>query len=146
MRPQTIIIVTINAIVILSLGVCYLEGLKFLLSEISFEFSSLQPWPAYLKMSVTGGSAFVSCVVIFLFNRFVTRQNMIHLGISCSMFAYGYFMVWKVWPKVLQLVVSVLVTPYSLFAMLSFIGLPLLFGYLLRNNSMRGLGLILEGK
>ena len=142
MRIPAPIIITLNLLVIVGLGICYLELVKFLLTEISFSLASEQPWPFYLKMMTTGGSALISCIAVFLFNRFITRQNMLHLGISCSIISFSFFIVIRGWPNFIPLIVSVLMTPYSLFAMSSFIGLPLLFAYVLRNQPMHGFSLV----
>ena len=141
--PRPVVIV-LNLLVVVGLGVCYIEGLRFFLLEISLALSSLQPWPFYLKMAVTGSSALATCIVIFVFNRFVTRQDMIHLGMCCSLFAFTYFIVVRGWLDIVGFIVSVLTTPYSLFAMTAFIGLPMLFAHLLKNKSMRGFGLVFE--
>jgi hypothetical protein len=141
--PRPVVIV-LNLLVVVGLGVCYIEGLRLFLKEISLALSSLQPWPFYLKMAVTGGSALATCVVIFVFNRFVTRQDMLHLGICCSLFAFVYFIVVRGWLDIVGLIVSILTTPYSLFAMVAFIGLPMLFAHLLKNKSMRGFSLFFE--
>ena len=141
--PRPVVIV-LNLLVVVGLGVCYIEGLRFFLKEISLALSSLQPWPFYLKMAVTGGSALATCIVIFVFNRFVTRQDMLHLGICCSLFAFVYFIVVRGWLDIVGLIVSILTTPYSLFAMVAFIGLPMLFALSLKNKSMRGFSLVFE--
>ena len=141
--PRPVVSV-LNLVVVAGLGVCYIEGLRFFLTEISLALSTLQPWPSYLKMAVTGGSALAACIMIFVFNRFVTRQDMLRLGICCSLFAFVYFIVVRGWLDFVALIVSVLTTPYSLFAMVAFIGLPMLFALLLKNKSMRGFSLVFE--
>lgn len=141
--PRPVVFV-LNLLVIIGLGACYIEGLRLFLAEITLALSSLQPWPFYLKIAVTGSSALATCIVIFVFNRFVTRQDMLHLGMCCSLFAFTYFIVVRGWLDIVALIMSVLTTPYSLFAMAAFIGLPMLFALILRNKSMRGFSLVFE--
>src|SRR5210317_2167106 len=141
LRP---VVLVSNLLLVAGLGACYIGVLRFFLREISLALLSLQPWPFYLKIAVTGGSALAACIVIFVFNRFVTRQDMFHLGISCSLFAFVYFIVVRGWLDIVGLIVSVLTTPYSLFAMAAFIGLPMLFALLFRNKAMRGFALFID--
>lgn len=56
------------------------------------------------------------------------------MGLACSAAAYGYFYVFNIWPHVYS-VISVFMTPYSLFAFLGFVILPGVTGAVIRRQA-----------
>lgn len=132
MTVRTSVIYLANTIVILALAVCYLELLKFIIAKGVAIIKLPEPWSNPMKMAFTGTAAFFSCAGIFIFNRFVTRQNMRHVGYASAVVTFVWYYVWRAGEAgILAHIVGVVMTTYSLFAMLAFVGLPLVFGWFL---------------
>ena len=126
-------------LLIAGLGAAYLLGLRLVLRELSLALATFQPWPIHLNISVAIVAALAAGGGVFAFNRFVTQQYPIHLGICCSVFAFAYFIVVRGWLDLVSYLGSVLATPSRLLSMMAFIGLPLLLGFALRKWRSRGI-------
>lgn len=124
---------TIDLIVILALGVCYVELLRYTMDTVIFEFGDMMK--SYSKMLLTGCSSFFASLVILLANKFVTRKNSIYTGIGLSAAAFYYFYVYKASFSVLNHIYLVFTAGYSLFAFVAFLGFPLLLGLALNQFS-----------
>ena len=127
-------------LLIAGLGACYLQGLRLALRELSLLLTAYQPWPVYLNIAVSVSAALAASGTIFAFNRFVTRQNTLHLGTCCALFAFVYFILVRGWLDLASYAISVLNTPARLLAMVAFIGTPLVFGLVLRKRGSRIIG------
>ncbi len=84
-----------NLIIVLAMGVLYVEGLKFSMSKYISVFGDA--YSTVTKMSATGTATFFSLIVIFVGNKFITRQNFKCLGLACGFVALIYF--YQVHPK-----------------------------------------------
>lgn len=126
-HAKELLINTANIATLIALGVCYPRiiqfGLSLLYSHSPKVLSSAE------KMMLTGAAAAIAIAVVFLFNRLVTRQSMMWLGLSCGALAFSYFYIIKFWPDPYQAIL-VLFSSYSLFALLAFTIAPVLVGVL----------------
>jgi hypothetical protein len=92
---MTYIFKLINFIVLLAIGVLYVEGLKFSMAKYISVFGDA--YSTLTRMSVTGTATLLSLIVIFVGNKFITKQNFKWLGLACGFVALIYF--YQVHPK-----------------------------------------------
>lgn len=64
-----------NAVVIVSLGICYLQLLNFFIAQL-YSFV-VEPSSTLVEVAHTGTSAALAMAIIFAVNAYVTRQNML---------------------------------------------------------------------
>lgn len=118
---------TANIATLIALGVCYPQAIQFGLSLLAGYFP--QALSSAEKMMLTGTATAIATVAVFLFNRLVTRQSMVWLGLSCGLVAFLYFYIIKFWPDPSRAVL-VLFSSYSLFALFAFTITPVFVGVL----------------
>ena len=127
------LLLCVNAIVIVALGICYLELLKFLLAMGSIIIP--EPSSPLVKFFHTGSTAVLSMAIVFTFNAFVTRQSMLRLGQCCGLVAFIWFYVIRAESEsTIGLVFSSLLFAYSAFALLAFTVGPIALGYFLNKG------------
>jgi len=133
MAWKRILFLWANAIVIVALGICYLELLKLFLAKGSAIIS--EPSSSLMKMALTGSTAALSMAIIFTFNAFITRQSMLRLGQCCGLIAFIWFYVVRAeGQSTIGLVFASFLFVYSAFAMLAFTVGPVALGYLLNKR------------
>ena len=121
-----------------------MQLLRSTLSLVASRFPQALSSPE--KMMQTGMSAAISITLVFVFNRLVTRQNMLGLGLSCGAMAFIYFYIVRAWPHLYAAYLA-LFHAYSLFAMLAFTVAPVVVGALWhRRRKLPGLHLLLNPK
>ena len=117
---------TLNVVVIVSLGVCYVWLLRLIMTQYIQNFGDV--FSSQGKMTLTGLSALLAISAVLIFNFLLTRKNSVWIGISSSVMAFCYFYIHKAIDGVIAHIVMVFMTPYSLFAFCAFLGIPLLLG------------------
>src|SRR5690606_26876446 len=141
-RAKRLMITVANVITSVAVGICYVQLLRSALSLVASHFPQALSSPE--KMTQTGIAAVISIALVFTFNRLVTRQNMLGLGLSCGAMAFIYFYIVRAWPHLYAAYLA-LFHVYSLFAMLAFTVAPVVVGALWhRRRQLSGLHLLLS--
>lgn len=135
MRLKKPFLMCSNAVVIVALGICYLQLLKFFIAQLYplvIESSS-----TLVKIAHTGASAVLAMTIVFAANAFITRQNMLRLGQSCGLAAFIWFYVVRAeGQSTISLVITSLMFAHSLFAMAIFTLGPVAVGYYLNKRRL----------
>jgi len=132
-RLKKLFLVCANAVVIVALGICYLQLLKFFIAQLYPLV--IEPSSSLVKMAHTGTSAALAMAIIFTANAFITRQNMLRLGQACGLAAFvWYYVVRAEGQSTIGLVISTFMFAYSLFAMVAFTLSPVAIGYYLNKR------------
>lgn len=140
-RGKELMVTAANVLTLIALGVCYVQMLQFMLTYLVRNFPHVISSPE--RMMVSGTSTAIAITVVFIFNRLVTRQNMLGLGLSCGLTAFIYFYIVRSWPHLYTAVLAIF-SSYSLFALLAFTVAPVLVGLLWhRKRALSGFRLLL---
>ena len=133
MRLKKLLLLFVSALVIVSLGICYLLLLKFFIAQL-YSFV-IEPSSTLVKMAHTGTSAALAMAIIFTANTFITRQNMLRLGQACGLAAFvWHYVVLPGGQSTIGLVVASFMFSYSLFAMVAFTLGPVAIGFYLNKR------------
>ena len=124
-----------NLVVCLALGACYVRLLSYIMNKYLLTFGNL--FEPFHRILLTGTSAFVASTFIIIGNNFVTRQNSIYVAIASSTMAFCYWYIVKSEYSVLVHIFMAVTTPYSLFAMMAFLGFPIVVGIALNNSRQK---------
>ena len=123
----------LNVIVVLALGLSYLELLKFVMTGyVSYVGNQTE---SHQKMIMTALCSLFSAATVSALNAFITRRSPLLVGASSAVFAFSYFYIIRSDDRnVIVHIYSILMSGYSLFAMVVFIGMPLIIGYVLNKR------------
>ena len=133
MRLKKLFLKCANAVVIVSLGICYLLLLKFFIAQLYSLV--IEPSSTLVKIAHTGASAALAMGIIFTANAFITRQNMLRLGQACGLAAFvWYYVVHAEGQNTIELVIASFMFAYSLFAMVAFTLGPVAIGFYLNKR------------
>ena len=140
-RAKALLISVSNMVTWLALGALYSQFLQSVLSFLAHR------WPQVMssaeKVLLTGTSAAIAIAAVFAFNRLITRQSMLGVGVCCGLMAFVYFYIVRSWPD-LWTVFLVTSSSYSFFALLVFTIAPALVGLLFhRTCKLSGLHVLL---
>ena len=141
-RTKELLISISNVATWLALGVCYSQLVQSAMSFLYRRWPEEVIFPAE-KMLLSGASAAIAIATVFAFNRLITRQSMLGVGICCGLMAFVYFYIIRSWPEVLIIVLFPFT--YSFFALLMFTVAPILAGLLFhRACKLSGLHVLLS--
>lgn len=122
-----------NWLVIASLAICYVQLLRYFLAQSVPITMPYEPMTSLGKILVTGTVSILANLAIFAFNAFITRQNMNKVGIGCALSAFAWY--YLINPGFdLAAMIYVILTTYSLFAMLAITATPIAVGYVLNKR------------
>jgi hypothetical protein len=133
MRLKKLFLITLNAVVIVTLGICYLQLLKLFIAHLYPLVN--EPASTFVKIAHTGSSAALAMAVIFSVNAFITQQNMLRLGQACGVAAFIWFYVVRAeGQSTIGLIFASFMVAYSLFALVAFTLGPVAIGYFLNKR------------
>lgn len=133
MRLKKPLLICANALVIVALGICYTQLIRFFLAQLYPLV--LEPSSALVKIAHTGTSAALAIAIVFTANAFITRQNMLRLGQACGVVAFVWFYIVRAeGQSTIGLVIASLMFAHSLFALLAFTLGPVIVGAYLNSR------------
>ncbi len=133
MTLKKLFLISLNALVIVALGICYLQLLKLFIAQLYPLVN--EPASTFVKIAHTGASAALAMTVIFSVNAFITRQSMLRLGQACGVVAFLWFYVVRAeGQSTIGLLFASFMVAYSLFALVAFTLGPVAIGYYLNKR------------